>query len=568
MRTFVGDREKGLSRTLVLCLLIFFSQYSETSGQDKYEVLITEIFADPTPSHGLPDKEFLELYNNTAKSINLNGFQLFYSSTDVVFPSFIIEPEEYIIVCRENNALLFENYGRVLGLSKFSLLNAGTQLRLLNSSGELVHQIDYSSSWYSADRDQGYSLEMIDLNYPCKEFGNWTSSSSEVGGTPGKLNASAASNPDIEPPTFVGYEALDPSLYAFTFSEKLDENPLILSMDSKEISINEAFKDESNASNILVRFSEAPKIDLFYEIIFNAISDCSGNMAELILVNIGIIPSPEKGELLLSEILFNPKSNGADFIELYNNCNRTINLKGIGLSKTNAIGEIDDTKILFVNNQLIEPNDFLVVTENKLIQKEIYPKAINNKIFQVKDLPSYSNSDGEVVLVDSENEILDRMVYDEDMHHPSIDDPDGISLERVRFDVEISEQSNWQSASSSENYATPGYKIWNVSDSFSFLVDINPIVFTPDNDGLDETTSIEFKVSEPGNLTAKIFDINGRMLQTLAMNKYVSNPYTFEWNGVCDNNSVLPVGYYVLLSEFRTSTQLFQDKQKILIAKR
>ena len=186
----------------------------------------------------------------------------------------------------------------------------------------------------------------------------------------------------------------------------------------------------------------------------------------------------------------------------------------------------------------------------------------------MKDLPSYSNSDGEVVLVDSENEILDRMIYNEDMHHASIDNPDGISLERVRFDIEGNVSTNWQSASSSENYATPGYKIWNVSDSFSFLVDINPSVFTPDNDGLDETTSIEFKVSEPGNLTAKIFDINGRMLQTLAMNQYVSNPYSLEWNGVGDTNTILPVGYYVLLSEFRTSTQLFQDKKKILIGKR
>jgi hypothetical protein len=565
MTTFCKGRGRAIIRLFLLCLLF---QYSESRGQSKFDILITEIFADPTPSYGLPDKEFMELYNNSSKKLNLKDFELFYSYTNVVFPSFIIEPEEYIIVCRENNALLFESYGRVLGLPKFSLLNGGTKLRLLNSSGELVHQIDYSSSWYSADRDQGYSLEMIDLNYPCKEFGNWTSSSSEVGGTPGKLNASAASNPDIEPPTFVGYEALDPSLYAFTFSEKLDENPLILSIFSKEISINEAFKDESNASNILVRFSEAPKIDLFYEIIFNAISDCSGNTAEPILVNIGTIPSPEKGELLLSEILFNPKSNGADFIELYNTSNRTINLKGIGLSKTNAIGEIDDTKILFVNNQLIEPNDFLVVTENKLIQKEIYPKAINNKMFQVKDLPSYSNAQGEVVLLDSEEGVLDRMTYNEDMHHASIDNPDGISLERVRFDIEGNVITNWQSASSSENYATPGYKIWSLSDSFKFLVEINPMVFTPDNDGLDETTSIEFKVSEPGNLTAKIFDINGRMIKTLAANQYVSNPYSLEWNGVGETNTILPVGYYVLLSEFRTMTQLFQDTQKILIGKR
>jgi hypothetical protein len=549
-------------KVLSFFLVLFFCNAS--FGQVQYEILITEIFADPTPSHGLPDKEFIELYNTSGRAIDLKGYTLFYNTTKVNFPSVLIEAEEYLIVCRENNVSFFESYGKVVGLKSFSLLNGGTNLRLLNNQGHLAHEVNYTTAWYSVGRDQGYSLEMIDINYPCKDFGNWTSSSSDIGGTPGKKNASSAGNPDVEPPSFISYEELSSTKYAFIFSENLSKNESILQIKVDPLLISTKYQDSLNLNTIIINFAQEPGKEQLYDILFNSISDCSGNMAAPIPVRIGNIPSPKIGEILLSEVLFNPKGNGADFVELYNNSSKQINLMGFGLSSVSNLGKIEEPKVLFTSNLILDPNDFLVITEDKLIQSAIYPKAVFGKIVEVKDIPSFNNDAGSVILVNANAEIMDRFIYKEDMHHSSIDDVDGVSLERIDFKI----PSNWQSSSSSEGYATPGYKIWNDSSFNTFTVTVSPAVITPDNDGIDEEAFIEYSVPESGNITSKIFDINGKQIVVLANNLYLSNQLNLNWNGLDSQNQSLISGYYIIYSEYRSNTGISQNKQIILIGRR
>jgi len=50
--------------------LIFY----ETQSAVRYDVIINELFADPSPQIGLKDKDFVELYNRSNKVINLAGF--------------------------------------------------------------------------------------------------------------------------------------------------------------------------------------------------------------------------------------------------------------------------------------------------------------------------------------------------------------------------------------------------------------------------------------------------------------------------------------------------------------
>jgi hypothetical protein len=551
----------------VLCCLFVLFSFNASFGQATYEVLITEIFADPTPSHGLPDKEFIELYNNSVKPIDLSGYTLFYNTTDVDFPSHLLEPEAYVIVCRENNSIFFESYGAVLGLSKFSLLNGGTNLRLLDSQGNLSHEVNYSSSWYAAGRDQGYSLEMIDMNYPCNDFGNWTSSASEIGGTPGEKNASAASNPDLIPPAFIAYEELSTTKFAFVFSENLNQNEATLQIESELLTISKKELDNLSLNTIIIEFDVEPGKDQLYDILFNAISDCSGNMADPINVSVGNIPSPTIGEVLLSEVLFNPKANGVDFVELYNSSSKQINLRGFSLSKLDNLGEMEVPKVLFTRNRILEPKSFLVVTEDKWIQSEIYPNAISENMAEVTDIPSYNNDAGSVILLNSNEDIMDQFNYNEDIHHASIDDVDGISLERIDFEIE-NKSFNWQSSSSSENFATPGYKIWNIPLSEAFTVTVNPAIITPDNDGIDEEALIEYSVPVSGNITSKIFDINGKQVVVLANNLYLSNQLKLNWNGLDAQNQSITMGYYILYSEYRLATGIYQNKQKILVGRR
>src|SRR5690606_23280206 len=61
------------------------------------EIIITEILADPSPSQGLPDAEFLEIYNRSEKEFNLNQLSISDAITTVKLPGVTMAPESYLI---------------------------------------------------------------------------------------------------------------------------------------------------------------------------------------------------------------------------------------------------------------------------------------------------------------------------------------------------------------------------------------------------------------------------------------------------------------------------------------
>ncbi|AWV98139.1 lamin tail domain-containing protein [Arcticibacterium luteifluviistationis] len=541
-------------------LLFFISLQKAGFAQANYRVLITEIFADPTPSHGLPEKEYIELYNNSNSLIDLKSYVLYYNTSEVSFPNVEIEAGEYLIVCRENNVSFLEPYGKVLGLSKFSLLNGGTKLRLENPSGQLVHEVVYSDDWYATGRDQGYSLEMIDLSAPCRDAENWTSSASEQGGTPGMANASAESLIDLEGPVFISYNDLGDNSYEFIFSEKLNEDVETLDVGAQELDIQEVLFSTVNNNTINIKLGSALAERGLFDITFNGIADCSGNLSPAIIVSIGNIPSPEVGSLFLSEILFNPKSGGEDFVEIYNNSDKNFNLKGLGLTKGD-----DEIIVLSTANLIIEAKSFLCFTKDKEILVEFYPKAALYNIIEVNKLPSYNNDEGVVVLVSAEGLELDRFEYNEDLHHPSLDDVDGISLERRSFESGF---NDWESVSSSENYATPGYKKWNNLENSVFQIIVLPEVFSPNDDGFDDEVLINFQIHETGILDASIYDINGKHVTALLKGQYTTNDVELAWDGYNVSNEPMPVGYYIVYAELRTATKIYRKKHKMVLGLR
>jgi hypothetical protein len=71
------------------CTIFFVSPKS--FAQNANDLIISEIMADPTPTKGLPEKEYIELYNRSDKVIDLNRFKLFYNTNNVTFPSFLLQ---------------------------------------------------------------------------------------------------------------------------------------------------------------------------------------------------------------------------------------------------------------------------------------------------------------------------------------------------------------------------------------------------------------------------------------------------------------------------------------------
>ncbi len=200
--------------------------FFDIQAADQYDIVITEIMADPKPSVGLPEAEFIELYNRSNKVIALQ--ELFFSSggTPQVLGDFFLLPDSYIIVCDEGDIASFSVYGDVVGLSSFpSLINSGDILSLTNSSGHLIHQLGYDLSWYkdNSKTDGGWTLEMVNPLAICQTgYNNWKASNHPWGGTPGVQNSVYSNLPDNMQLELINATSLSSQEVLLSFNKRLD----------------------------------------------------------------------------------------------------------------------------------------------------------------------------------------------------------------------------------------------------------------------------------------------------------------------------------------------------------
>lgn len=541
-------------------------------AQETFGLLITEIMADPTPSHGLPEEEYIEIYNPTDSTISLKTITLFYATFSVQLPDAKINPSEYVILVRAGNQTGFSSDIRVLTLARLSLNNSGTTL-LLKRGNELLHQVTYSTSWYKKGFDQGYSLELIDLNFPCVEAKNWTSSAASVGGSPSKKNASTATNPDIEAPKLLTYELLSDTDILLVFNEKLAANFVSNNTNfdiGTETIIASSGWFNGKHTEVLIKLERPITKGKLIDLKIKNATDCSGNVAAEMLISVGVLDVPQVGDILLNEVLFNPRVGAFDFVEIYNTSDKPFALKNWQLANVDTNGDVSNTKTITVQNVVIQPNQYKVLTIEKQSLKDNYAKAVVDNVVEMASMPTFPNDKGSVVLLNEKAEIFDRLDYLEEMHHPLIADPEGVSLERIDVKQPTNQAENWMSASALENFATPGYQNSQAGDMQSKSFWIEPKIFTPDGDGDNEITTINFSLKEnASNATITIFDVEGRLIRKLIENQVVGLNGSLEWDGSDSVGVTVPIGYYIIVLEY-FSTSGYQQKymDKVVVGRK
>jgi hypothetical protein len=256
------------------------------------------------------------------------------------------------------------------------------------------------------------------------------------------------------------------------------------------------------------------------------------------------------GEVVINEILFNPRTNAVDFVELLNRSDKYVDVQGwqLGLEKPDSTV---DQELISNSAYVLAPGQLLLLTTRPDIVQSQYPTSAEPAAFLgMVNFPTYPDDAGIVVVYDAQNNLLDRYAYSDDQHLKLLDDLNGVSLERIRADGP-SAAGNFHSAASSAGYGTPGRRNSQVQEDFGGRqFSVAPEVFTPDEDGQQDFTTINYVLNSPGYAASvTIYDAQGRLARRLVRNETLATSGFFQWNGVTDKGQKAAVGYYVLLIE-------------------
>jgi Lamin Tail Domain/Bacterial Ig-like domain len=512
------------------------------------DIIVSEFMADPSPVVGLPESEFIELHNRSANPVDLMGWTVSDGTTAAVLPKYILMPASRVVVAPSSTAGLFVG---PIGVANFpSLNNTGDNIVVKNSMGATVDSITYFQVWYGSDekKDGGWSLEIVDPENFCEEEGNWTASENAQGGTPGSQNSVFASNPDVDAPVIVSAVIVSPTKLEVTFNEKLDGSSTPSGVTIPAINFL-AIEYSSSLRKIILNTLEDFQPSTTYVLSLSNVFDCPGNALVNNTINVVLPEKAEPSDILINEILFNPRTGGVDFVEVYNKSDKYIGLKKWALA--NLIDDVvSNPKVIESENLVIAPKSFLVFTSEPSTLKAHYPRTIAD-VSMATTLPPMNDDEGSVALVDSLRTMIDYFQYTDNYHLVFLKDKEGVSLERVSLSASR-DGNNWRSASQAENFATPGYKNSALTDGTSAAegeVVIEPEVFSPQVPPTDFTL-ISYRFAQSGFVAnASIFDHQGRLIKSLANNEILGIEGFFRWDGDRDDGSRVRAGYYVALIE-------------------
>jgi hypothetical protein len=519
------------------------------------DVIISEIMADPEPVVFLPGREYLEITNRTESPFNLKNWKLTSGDQDYLFPEITINPYGIMIVCSVQDTSKFSRYGKVIGLKQFPTLNDNGKIILLyDGNGKLIHGVEYTSEWYMDELKStgGWSLEMIDTGYPFYYNGNWISSESGNGGTPGAVNSVTRYNPDN---SFSGDLIVFPE-DSITISVRSPEPlfNLLRMIDSINIDGDcpvEIYLYDPLYREFCLKLINPLEMGKVYQFGTSGdIRDFAGNKLMKDKISFGMSESAGPGDILFNELLFNTWPGDPDYLELYNPSEKIIDASRLELiSVSDDSGDTSQICLVSEKHKGILPGEYYAITADAEKVSQRYFSADRDNIFEIGSLPSMPDDKGHLILYSRELIKIDEVSYSEKMHSALLSGYEGIALEKINPDSKSDEAGNWHSASESSGWGTPGApnSVYSEIPVTSDIVSLSSSRITPDGDGFEDMLVIDFTLTGNSNVVSvTIFDEAGGYVRKIADNMYAGPEASLVWDGTADDGSMVNTGIYIV----------------------
>jgi hypothetical protein len=521
------------------------------------DVVINEIMAKAEPSAGLPEVPYIELYNRAGRALRLDGWKIEFNNTVGNIAAAVVPDSAYLILCTASMVETMSAYGAAAAATNMSsLTKSGKTLTLKNNAGTIIARTTYSDAWMADDakRGGGWALEKKDVNNLSETAQNWAASTAGAGGTPGGENSVRADNADVDMPFVVSWQLLDESRLQLVFNEFISLEkaaaPAAYWVNNGIGIPAEVTVDESDFLQVTLRFAKSFATGTLYELRLQPpFSDLAGNPPDGQAYVFGKLFTPAKDEVVINEALFNPFSNGADFVEIYNRSDKIFDVRQFRLATRDkqggVAGSVGHDAPLYLN-----PRDYVVFSTGLEVVQDFYSVPFPDRVVALKSLPAYSDAEGCIVLLNETDDVVDELLYSEKMHSGFIVNPEGISLERVNPATPAAERANWQSAAQDAGWATPTARNSQFNDSESSAhgdFSLRYRTFSPDGDGYQDVLFIDYNLPDAQyEVSITIYDVQGRVVRELGRNVLLGASGALTWDGTRDNSQRALSGLFIV----------------------
>ncbi|GEM_PF-3078538 len=525
-----------------------------------FAVRINELMPDPEPPVMLPAAEYVELYNRTDDTLELWQWTLSDGSRTAVFPPYRMAPKDFLLLVNPSDSTAWRKAGiPFLPLSGFpSLNNEADSLLLSDPIGTVIDAVTYGPSWYARNplkADGGWAFELQNPDFRCRTIDNWHFSQAFEGGTPAMPNTFTGIT-DTTPPMPMGVSIIDSVTIRIQFSE-----PIVPELLRPPISY---VLDDGNHPIAVIpeeRFYQSVQLQLPVPlrtgqprvIHFPRLKDCADHSIQPDSILFGIPRLPRPGQLVISEMLPDPDTPDAEFIEIYNATDSLLSVKNLLLYR---LDRASGGPVIFLDRHgtVMPPHAYWVVARSAAAVRAHY--AVPR--------PDWLFSDGTVALPNDSavwglltrwGDTLDIARYHiQRQRPPFISDATGFSLERLSPALPGDQLESWRLAASTVR-ATPtgpnSQQLPRPESTSPRPAWLEYYTLTPDGDGDRDLLRIHYQLDAPGFLaTLTILNRQGQVIFQQHTPHYLSPAGTIEWTPQTRRHQPLRPGLYLGVWEY------------------
>ena len=371
--------------------------YYMITPPDSGDIFINEFMVDPPGG----SSEYIELYNPTSKSFDLNGWTINDDNgtlQTITSSRFVVPPDSFVVIAPDNSLLVDNPHIALLNMgSDFpSLNNGGDDIVLRDSSGQRLDSLQYSSNW--GGNNIALERRTTDVKPIRANFGDAPNGF----GSPGRQNDI---KPDDTPPDLQSFAILSNQSLRFVFSEQVDPQT---ASDPANYAISGGLSVEGtsvSADTVQISLSGALQNNTSYTATVNGVEDLFGTPLtdhDTTFTYYEISPA-DSGDIFINEFSYDPPEGSTEYIELYNPTNQSFDLNSWTINDNTG-----NRRTITDGQFIVPPNSFVVIAPDQTLLQSTPGILL---VTMGSRFPSLNNSGDDIVLRNAGGQRLDSLQY-------------------------------------------------------------------------------------------------------------------------------------------------------------